>query len=129
MKTAANDSFPIGRFLSGWVTAFFVTVILAALLSAIFGFVGVSDSATEKIQCGAKYFSAFLAGLLCARGGKKRGWLTGSCAALVYTAALCGIGMCIYGTQAANPYILRQLGIAALCGAVGGIVGINSKKG
>lgn len=128
MKTAAKEPLPIAEILKGWLAAFFVTIIISALLSAVFGFVGISDSAAETAQYAAKYFSAFVAGLLCARGGKRNGWLTGGCAALVYTALLCGAGICIYGSETANTDIIRQLGLAALCGAVGGVFGINSKK-
>ena len=128
MKTAIQSGFSIKKYLKGYLIAFLITIIVISVISVVLTYVDVSDRIIEKAEQAAKYFSAMLAGFLCARGGRKRGYLTGGTAALIYMTLLCAAGLCIFGNKSANPYIIKQLVTGTLCGALGGIMGINCKK-
>ncbi len=71
--------------------------------------------------------SVFIAGILSTRGMKKSGWMYGFLAACSYYVILILVSLIAMGGLALNNGAVRTILLGLLFGAIGGIVGINTK--
>lgn len=117
----------IKKYAVAFALAFAITAALLAILSVIFAFLPPPLWLLTLIHNYCSYFSAFLAAFLCGRKSKGRGFLTGIVTATVYMAVLLALGGLFFKTMVSFPVLIKALVPCALCGAVGGILGINCK--
>lgn len=123
-----NEGISVGRCAVNLVTAFSVTVILVLLFALILCY---SDIGEEWISRGAKaitLFSVALAGALCAKSGRRRGWLTGGISGFLYMVVLYILGYLVFGKFRLDFSAALRVVYGVLAGIVGGIIGINLKK-
>ncbi len=119
---------PVGRCIINLMTAYAVTVVLVLLFALLLCY---SDIGEEWISRGARLitlFSVALAGALCAKHGKRGGWLIGGVSGLLYMAVLYALGYIFFGDIELSFGSLLRVLYGALAGIVGGIIGINLRK-
>lgn len=112
------------------------TVIFSYLVSAILLFLGsilatfqaFSDQAIAIIANSVTALGVFLCGFMSGRHFASRGLIFGAICGIIYALLLMIIGNLASGTMSFGTEALTALGIGILCGAVGGIVGINTRK-
>jgi putative membrane protein (TIGR04086 family) len=100
----------------------FVMILLYAL---ILSFTSISDASMSKVTQTILIISVAISS---AYGGKKtrhRGWLFGSILGLIFTILLIPFGMALGQVFAMDVYLIAKLLIAAVVGAIGGIIGVN----
>lgn len=123
-------SFSAGKplhYLKAFGAAFFVTVIVFALVSILFSFADIPEIIWDRIRGFSAVFSAFLAALFSAMGTRKKGYLTGLISSLCYMVLLFLVGAVIFPSQIAFPFLFKRLFQAAVFGIFGGILGINMR--
>ena len=119
--------FNFKKYVFSFLTAFIVTVIIEALASFVFAYLKIPSGIIEAVHDYSSYFSAFLAAFLCAMKCGKRGFLTGMISAILYIAFLMAIGGLVFKSSVNIAEIIKLLPIYLICGAIGGIAGINCK--
>ncbi len=107
----------------GALTCLLLLLIMAAVMAAQ----NVPQTAVTPMAVAAAAAAAFLGGLTSARIAKERGLLVGVlCGLLMYVVvALAGFALLreIRGT-----YALLKLFVLVGCGAIGGLIGVNTKQ-
>ena len=119
---------PFTHYLKAFAAAFFVTVIIFALVSALFAFADIPQVVWEWFLGGCSAFSAFIAALFSSIGTRKMGYLTGMISSLCYTVLLFFIGAVIFPGEIALNVLFKKLIKAAVFGTFGGVLGINLKS-
>lgn len=122
-----HASLPLKKYIFSFMGAFLVTLILGALLCIIFSFFPPGEKLLEILNGSSGYFSAFLAAIFCARLCGKRGFLTGMVCSDIYMTLLFLCGIIFFSNSYDFLSILKIFAASSLCGAVGGIIGINCK--
>ena len=123
----SNPAIPLKKYIFSFAAAFFITLILQAVLCVIFSFFSPHKALLNILSSASSYFSSFLAALFCARMCGKRGFLTGAVGADIYMALLIFFGAIIFKNSYALSDLLKIFSLSSLCGAIGGIIGINCK--
>lgn len=125
-----NFKFPgleIKKYAVSFLLAFAITAALLAIVSVVFAFLPPPLWLLTLVHNYCSYFSAFLAAFLCGRKSKGRGFLTGIVTATIYMALLLVLGGLFFKTMVSLPVLIRTFLPCVLCGAIGGILGINCK--
>ena len=110
------------------IISYIISLILLFLISIpatyrAFSNLGVSIAA-NTVTAIATLFAGFWAG----RHFSGRGIVFGAICGILYTMPLCIAGSIVSGTPLWGQDSLIALGIGLICGGVGGIVGINTKR-
>lgn len=110
------------------VISYIISLILLFLLSIpatyrAFPPLGVSIAA-NAVTAIATLFAGFCAG----RHFSSRGIVFGTICGILYTLPLCIAGSIASGTPLFGQDTLVALGLGLICGGVGGVVGINTKR-
>lgn len=128
MKTVKEKERPaLLSCLLNLITAYAVTVVLVLLFALVLCYADIGE---EWISRGAKIitvFSVALAGALCARSGRRGGWLVGGVSGVLYMILLYAIGYIAFGGVELGAAAALKLVYGAVAGIVGGIIGINLK--
>lgn len=121
------SSFEIKKYAVSFLIAFVITAVSVALLSIIFAFLPPPLWLVTGIHNYCAYFSVFIAAFFSARKSRGRGFLTGIIAAVIYMAILLALGGLFFKNTVSLPLLTRIFSLCSLCGAIGGILGINCK--
>lgn len=112
---------------AGVLTGTVISVLIVALMSFIFVKIGtVPDTAAVPCALAALCIGAFLGGYICAKTAGSFGMMMGALSGFFLFVILLAAG-CAAGSEPGIVSLLR-LAAAVLCGALGGIAGVNKKK-
>ena len=122
------DSLHMKRHIISYVGAFLLTLTVQGILGILFSLlhppVFVINIACRYMYC----FSALIAAILCTYGAHSRGLVKGMVSADIYTAILLLCGMIFFGNACSTHTFIKILAVSSLCGALGGVIGINIRK-
>ena len=114
--------------LKGLIGAFIITFATFVCFALIITFTGVSEAYADIMVTAATYVAIAAGGYLAAKGAGGKGWLIGAVSGLIYM-LLVWIAGCISRTgMYFSASMASSMAISALCGAIGGIIGINIKN-
>ena len=129
-KQGYNGGFTSGLlFMIKAVGISYILSVIMLTLAAVFavyrglGDVGISVLANVVTAIGTA-FSGFMAG----RHFDSRGLIFGAGSGVIYTVLLCIMGNIVSGSLNFGVSFLTAFLIGLICGAVGGIAGINTKR-
>lgn len=108
--------------------AYCISVALLFLVAVLAAFQAFSDRA---IAIGANLVTAvgvLLCGFMSGRHFSSKGLVFGALSGVIYSGILCIIGALASKTPTFGTSAVTALTIGLICGAVGGIVGINTKR-
>ncbi len=110
------------------VISYIISLVLLFLISIpatyrAFSNLGISIAA-NTVTAISTLFAGFMAG----RHFSGRGIVFGALCGILYTLPLCIVGSIISGTPLFGQDALIALGLGLICGGVGGVVGINTKR-
>ncbi len=108
--------------------SYLVSVVLLFLVSILATFQAFSDQLIAIIANSVTALGVFLCGFMSGRHFASRGLIFGAISGIIYALLLLIIGNIASGTMSFGAEALTALAIGILCGAVGGIVGINTRK-
>ena len=130
-QTSPND----GGFAEGTLfmlktvaLSYIVSLVLLLLAATVATFNSMSDTGVSILANVVTAFGAIFAGFSAGRHFSGRGLLFGAGCGIIYTVILCIIGNIVSGSLNFGVSFLTALTIGVLCGAVGGIAGINTKR-
>lgn len=105
-----------------------LTLVIFVVFSIIIAFSSISEASADTMVTVATAIAIAVSGFTAARGASSKGWMWGSFGGILYILAVWIIGMLANDTFSFSTRTLVAFIIAAIIGAFGGIVGINSKK-
>ncbi len=105
------------KYIFSILSSILVTIVILALISVVFSFFSPALWLIQAVTHYGYILPLFLSAFLCARASSGKGLLTG-----IITAILCLLAISL------SPGVfLKRLPLGLLLGAIGGILGINSK--
>lgn len=128
LQSEKNVLNTIKEIVKSVLTAFFVTVILMALLAVVICCTPINEEAVTGCVYVLNYLSVFLAGLFSATKSGKKGFVTGAIAGGLYMLAVYLLGVVLFGGVEFTKETAKTVGFCTLAGMMGGIVGINLSK-
>ena len=118
---------PVTYFI--WAAAVSIAITVAAFIvcAVVLTYTQFDESIVPKISFAVTAISSLAAGFIASRGVKGKGMIYGALAGAVYIAIVMAV-LCF----SQNGFVFslnRAAGIAAavICGAIGGVLGINTK--
>ena len=108
--------------------ALIVSVILIAILSALLVFTPLPESTTSFAMILVIILSNIIGGLALSKNMRANGMMAGAASGILYAIALYLIGAIFYNKVDINLGTLGMLLISLISGAIGGIVGVNTKR-
>lgn len=121
------SNLPVRKYIFSFLLAFIITLLILSAASVIFSFLPPADWVLAIFSEYGYLISGFIASFFCARASSRRGFFTGALAAVFYIAILYMLGVAIFKAPLTTTKLARVFGLSALCGGLGGILGINSK--
>ena len=131
-SNAANlEGKNLGLFsiLKGIFAAYVITIPLFMLFALILSNTDFPQRLISPAVIVITIASVFTAGLVSTRGVKSKGWMNGGLVGLIYMLVLYLLSSIVYKSFAIDRYAITMAVIGILTGAIGGITGINAKKG
>lgn len=101
------------------------TLLLFVIAALLLTYTALPEGAIPFIAIVTAVLSAMFAGISAAKSAGSRGYLSGGLVGILYALVLYVLSFIASGGLYANMYILILLGIGAIAGAFGGILGIN----
>lgn len=113
--------------LAGTAAGAFACAFVLTLLSLLLSLQNIPQIIITPMSLAALAVGAFTGGFVAARAAHEKGLALGlACGALLF-AAVCMLGQGIKGNEM-GVMALVKLGIALVCGALGGVLSVNHKK-
>jgi len=134
MKTAmvninAVPKLKITNVLKALLIALIATVLLVAVLSALLTWTGLPEGAAGIGIIIIIILSNIIGGISLAKKMRANGMMGGVLLGLVYAVAIYLLGCIFYNKVDININTLIMLIASVVSGGIGGIMGVNSKKG
>ena len=127
---AEKSSFDFIHTIKGIVISYFVSVLLLFAFSAIAVYSGFTDNAVNIGVNVVTALSLIICGFIAAKGVRRAGLLNGAFSGVMYAFILYLIGCAVNMKCEFTLSTLTVFVMSVICGAFGGIIGINtSKKG
>lgn len=108
--------------------AYVVSVVLLLVLSVFMSFRPIENKTVNFIITLITCLSVAVGGFSASRSVGKCGLINGALAGIIYTALLYLIGGVANGGLAFNGATVFAICLGVICGGLGGIVGVNTKK-
>ncbi|MCI1930741.1 MAG: TIGR04086 family membrane protein [Clostridia bacterium] len=124
-KTKKNTA---SYLLKGLVTALVVTFIFMAVAAALVTYTNMEENVVTYISFASTCISALICGFISGRGAKNKGVLWGVFSGFIYVIIMIAIIKTVVKTDTLGASVIWTVVEAVLCGALGGILGINTKK-
>lgn len=106
--------------LSMVLTAFFLLALSVVYLST-----DLAEGLCRSLVTASALVSVFVAAFSGAHGRRKQGLFLGAASGAFYAAVLFSTGFLAFGFPGFHKSFLATLGLCLICGALGGIVGVN----
>jgi len=116
------------KILKGVALAFVISIVLLLICAVIMTYSPIPDGATRAVTLAVSGISILVAGFVVSRRTRRQGWLSGATCGLLYAAALYAFGSLIMLDFSITITTMIVTGMGFVLGALGGIIGINTKK-
>ncbi len=131
MKARNEDTAMVKRFvrpvLVGALVGALSCLVMLLVMAAVMAAVDVPKVAVTPLAIAAGAFGAFISGLVGARIAKEKGWLFGAaCGLLLFVMVLIAGFAVLKDVRGAS--LAAKLATMVICGAIGGIIGVNTRK-
>ena len=131
MKARNEDTAMVKRFmrpiLVGAVVGAICCLVMLLIMAAVMAAVDVPKVAVTPLAIVVGAVGAFISGLVGARIAEEKGWLFGaSCGLLLYIMVLIAGFALLKDVRGAS--LAAKLATMVICGAIGGIIGVNTRK-
>lgn len=115
--------------LKGILAAYVITIPLFMLFALVLSNTDFPQRLVTPSVIVITVASVFTASLVSTRGAKSKGWMNGGLVGLIYMLLLYLLSSIVIKSFAIDKYVITMAIIGILTGAIGGIAGINAKKG
>lgn len=114
--------------LRGLLVSMIFTFVAFAVFALIISLTSLTEASADKMVTVCTGVAIAISGFTASKGAMSKGWLWGALGGLLYITVVWIIGMISSGRFYADMRIITMLLLAALIGAFGGIIGINTKR-
>ena len=114
--------------LKNVVVSFVATAILLLVAAILVTYLSATESVIDAAVLVVTAFCVRWGGFRAARHLGKQGLLCGAISGLIYVAVLYLFGSLIFGELSFHSQTLLSMALSVGCGAIGGIVGVNTGK-
>ena len=128
-KAPLDEKLNIMSVLKGILVSYLITVPTFMLFTLLLTSVDFPEKLITPVVVITTVISVLFAGSTSTRGVRSKGWLNGGLVGLIYMFLLYVISSLIFNNFVIDRYVITMSIIGILTGAIGGIVGINLKKG
>lgn len=118
---AEGPRFQPMAILKGLLAAFVFSFVLFAIVSLVFTYTSFSDSFMPLVATFAGVFSVIFGGFRAAKLAGRGALLNGSMVGLLYGLVVLALGVLAL-SEPLGSQVLWRMGVAVLCGAVGGLI-------
>ena len=122
-----NEKMSLFSLLKGLLISYIITIPAFMLFALILANTEFPQRLTTPAVVATTLISVLTAGAVSTKGVRNRGWLNGSIVGLVYMIILYILSSLVYNDFTIDKYVVTMTIIGILAGAIGGIVGINTK--
>ncbi len=126
-STEKNSFFDVVFLCKNTLFCFLATGILLLLGAVLATYLSLADAMTDVLVIALTVLCIFSGGFRAARHAGKQGLIQGGISGFVYTTCLALAGMLVYGDWSMKGTAWLSILIGILCGAIGGILGVNAK--
>ena len=116
------------NILGGILASLVLTGLSLLIISAVYLTRDLSDETARKLVTACAFFSVFLSSAAAGKKGRQKGLLTGTLIGAGYSLCLYITGFLAFGFPGFSKGLLSTLALSVLCGALGGIVGVNLRR-
>ena len=116
------------NILGGILSSLVLTGLSLLVISVIYLTKDLSDDFARNAVTACAFSSVFLSSATAGRRQRQRGLLTGALIGAGYSVCLYATGFLAFGFPGFSKGLLSTLALCILCGALGGIVGVNLKR-
>ncbi len=113
--------------LKNLVICFLLTVVILFLSAVVAVYANLQAAAVSLMVSVITYLCVGVCGFRVARRSGSNGLLSGAMAGFFYTLVLYLIGCIVFAEISFSTSVLLTAVICVLCGAVGGVIGVNVK--
>lgn len=129
MKELPGGSFFDVRYsLKNVIVSFLMTAILLFISAIVVTYLSASETVIDGLVLVITAFCVLWGGFRSSRHLGRQGLLSGAVSGLIYMTLLYFVGSLIFGELTFAPRIGLSMLIGVGCGAIGGIVGVNTKR-
>lgn len=127
VKPVSNEKLNMVSLIKGLLASYIITIPVFMLLALILANTDFPQRLITPAVVVTTVISVLTAGFVSTRGVRNKGWLNGSIVGLIYMAILYLISSLIYKDFSIDKYVITMTAIGIISGAIGGIIGINTK--
>ncbi len=128
VKPGSNEKLNVVSLMKGLLVSYIITIPVFMLLALILTNTDFPKRLITPAVVVTTVISVLTAGFVSTRGVRNKGWLNGSIVGLIYMTILYLISSLIYNDFSIDKYVITMTVIGIISGAIGGIVGINTKS-
>lgn len=125
--SGANNS-PLSALLKGVLTSFILTFIVFTVYAILLTYTSLQENNVNVVMLVSTAISCILCGFITGRKASSKGILWGTLSGFIYIAIMLLISISTVGSFSFSPKMLINIGLALCCGALGGVIGINTNK-
>lgn len=129
IETAGSVRAVSAGFLKGIIIAAVFTAIAFMACALILAYTSVPESAIPFVSIVVELLGALISGYCTAKRSGVRGFLSGLLAGICYILIIWLIALLAAEGLVNVKHFLMMLGLSALSGAVGGVLGVNLRSG
>lgn len=123
-----SEKLNLVMLLKGLLAAYLITIPAFMLFALILANTDFPQRLVTPAVVVTTIISVLMAGSISTKGIRNKGWLNGSIVGLIYMLILYVFSSLVYKNFTIDKYVITMTVIGILAGAIGGIVGINTKK-
>ncbi len=128
-KAPLNESMDVLSVLKGILAAYVVTIPVFMLFALLLTNIDFPERLITPVVVVTTIISVLFAGSTATVGSKSKGWINGAIVGFIYMLVLYFISSLVFNNFTVDKYVITMAVIGVLTGAIGGIIGVNMKKG
>ena len=119
---------PFSALLKGVLTSFILTFIVFTVYAILLTYTSLQENNVNVVMLVSTAISCILCGFITGRKASSKGILWGTLSGFIYISIMLLISISTVGQFSISPKMLISIGLALCCGALGGVIGINTNK-
>lgn len=125
--SGANNS-PFLALLKGIITSCTLTFIIFTVYAILLTYTSLQENSVNTIMLASTAISCILCGFITGKKAPSKGILWGSLGGLAYILIILTVSLSTADSFTLSPKIVISIALALCCGALGGVIGINTHK-
>ncbi|MCX7746641.1 MAG: TIGR04086 family membrane protein [Clostridia bacterium] len=128
IKTVPQDRSVLMSILKGILVSYIITIPIFMALAFILTYTDFPNKFVNPAVFITTVLSILIAGISSTRKMKSKGWFNGAVVGFTYMTVLYLLSSIVYRDFSIDKHMVSMIVLSVVTGAIGGIVGINTKK-